>query len=132
MFWSYNTEKEVCKMLIKVHYSDDRYDLVNESTLHRMIETGKIMRFQRSSGWVVVGLDETRSRLRTETNKAHGVSKKMIQVLYNSMQYDYVSDTLLDNLLASNKIASFKRSTGWVRVGMEPVRTNRRSRCEAN
>jgi hypothetical protein len=116
-------------MLIKVHYEDNRYDLVNESTLHRMIETGKIMRFKRSSGWVVVGLDETRSRQRSEANKAQVACKKMIQVLYNNKQYDYVSDTLLDNLLASNKIASFKRSTGWVRVGKDPIRTNRRSRC---
>jgi hypothetical protein len=40
--------------------------------------------------------------------------------------YDYVKDFMLDRLIESEGIVKFKRSTGWVTIGAEPIRRNRR------
>jgi hypothetical protein len=40
--------------------------------------------------------------------------------------YDYVKDFTLDILLESKKIVKFKRSTGWVTIGVDPIRGNKR------
>jgi len=48
-------------MLIRVIYQNQRYDLVKDSRLDEFIETGAIASFQRSSGWVRIGIDPIRS-----------------------------------------------------------------------
>lgn len=48
-------------MLIQVTYSDDRYDYVKDFMLDRLIRTGAITKFRRSSGWVEVGVDPIRT-----------------------------------------------------------------------
>jgi len=115
-------------MLIHVHYPDNHYDYVNDKTLHILIESGKIMRFKRSSGWVVIGFDDTRSKLRTENKNVLADTKKLIRVLYNDNRYDYVTDELLDNLLEAKRVAKFERSTGWTTVGLDPIRKARRKK----
>jgi hypothetical protein len=49
----------------------------------------------------------------------------LIQVLYDDNRYDYVKGPQLDRLLEGNKVQKFKRSTGWVTVGVDPVRWRR-------
>ena len=49
----------------------------------------------------------------------------LIQVLYDDNRYDYVKGQQLDRLLEVNKVQKFKRSTGWVTVGVDPVRWRR-------
>jgi hypothetical protein len=51
----------------------------------------------------------------------------LIQIIRDNNQHDYVVDFMLDNLIASNKIAKFKRRKGWVTVGITPTRTNKNS-----
>jgi hypothetical protein len=51
-------------MLIQVNYPDNRYDYIKENTLDTLIEAKKISRFRRSSGWVTVGVDPTRTTKR--------------------------------------------------------------------
>ena len=46
----------------------------------------------------------------------------LIQVLYEDNRYDYVKGFQLDRLLEVNKVQKFKRSSGWVTVGVDPVR----------
>jgi hypothetical protein len=46
----------------------------------------------------------------------------LIQVIYTNNHYDYVKDFMLESLLASQRVAKFKRSSGWVTVGADPVR----------
>jgi len=46
----------------------------------------------------------------------------LLQVIYIDKHYDYVKDFMLDNLIESQKIARFRRSTGWVTIGVDPVR----------
>lgn len=46
----------------------------------------------------------------------------LIQVSYDDERYDYVKDFMLDVLIETGSIARFKRSSGWVRVGVDPVR----------
>ena len=50
----------------------------------------------------------------------------LIQVSYDDNKYDYVKDFMLDKLIQSGTISSFRRRSGWVRVGVDPVRTQRR------
>jgi hypothetical protein len=40
--------------------------------------------------------------------------------------YDYVKDFILDTLLESKEIVKFKRSTGWVTIGVDPIRGSKR------
>ncbi len=49
-------------MKIKVVYQDDGTGLVDASELDELIETGKIMAFERSNKLVVVGLHPTRQK----------------------------------------------------------------------
>ncbi|MGD0585715.1 MAG: GSU3473 family protein [Oryzomonas sp.] len=46
----------------------------------------------------------------------------LIQVLYDDNKYDYVKGFQLDRLLEVKKIQKFKRSSGWVTVGVDPTR----------
>jgi len=46
----------------------------------------------------------------------------MIRVMYSDGRFDLVKNTMLDQLLAKNRVASFKRSGGWAVVGRDPVR----------
>jgi hypothetical protein len=46
----------------------------------------------------------------------------MIPVVYNSGTHDIVKAELLNRLLGSGMIEQFKRATGWVKVGIDPIR----------
>jgi len=46
----------------------------------------------------------------------------MIRIMYNTGRFDLVKPELLDTLLASERIGSFKRSDGWAVVGRDPLR----------
>ena len=50
----------------------------------------------------------------------------LIQVLRTGNIYDYVKDFMLDSLIQSQGIVKFKRNTGWVTVGADPIRKNKR------
>lgn len=49
----------------------------------------------------------------------------LIQVMYPDNKYDYVKDFLLDELIASRKIIKFRRASGWVTIGVDPVRSGK-------
>jgi putative N-acetylmannosamine-6-phosphate epimerase len=51
-------------MLIRVRYKDGRIDLVPSRKLNELILMTEIEQFERSSGWVTVGVDPIRSSLR--------------------------------------------------------------------
>jgi hypothetical protein len=48
-------------MLIRVIYTDDTYDYLRDSQLDRLLEIGKVAKFQRGSGWVAVGVESIRT-----------------------------------------------------------------------
>ena len=50
----------------------------------------------------------------------------LIQVIYPGLQHDYVKDFMLDALIETRQIIKFRRSSGWVTLGVDPVRTSRR------
>jgi hypothetical protein len=60
-------------MLIQVNYPDNRFDYVKENILDTLIETKKITRFRRSSGWVTLGVDPVRITRREYTKKATSI-----------------------------------------------------------
>jgi hypothetical protein len=64
-------------MLIQVNYPDNRFDYVKENILDSLIETKKISRFRRSSGWVTLGLDPIRTARREYTDKKTSELKKL-------------------------------------------------------
>ncbi len=49
-------------MLIHVLYKDNRYDYVKGFMLDALIATERVVRFRRSSGWVIIGRDPVRKR----------------------------------------------------------------------
>ncbi len=57
----------------------------------------------------------------------------LIHVQYADNSYDLVDGAKLDALITTNSIVGFKRSNGWVRLGIDPVRSARgdRRQCEA-
>ena len=46
----------------------------------------------------------------------------LVQVNWTNNRYDYVKDFMLDSLIEAGVVARFLRSSGWVTVGVDPVR----------
>lgn len=53
-----------CVMLIRVMYSDGRFDMVKPDTLDVLIRQQTITSFKRNEGWAVVGRDPVRTKAR--------------------------------------------------------------------
>ncbi|PKN86538.1 MAG: hypothetical protein CVU51_07105 [Deltaproteobacteria bacterium HGW-Deltaproteobacteria-1] len=51
-------------MLIQVIRSDNQYDYIQDYILDSLIETKKIVKFKRSTGWVTIGTHQTRAHKR--------------------------------------------------------------------
>ena len=52
-------------MLIRVVYKDNVHDYVKDFQLGRFLDAGKIIKFQRRTGWVTVGKDPVRAGIHT-------------------------------------------------------------------
>ena len=50
----------------------------------------------------------------------------LIHVVRVDNRYDYVKDFILDILIESKEIVKFKRRTGWVTIGIDPIRRSHR------
>ena len=109
-------------MLIQVNYPDNRFDYVKDNMLQNLIESRAIARFRRSSGWVTVGVDPIRQFQRNFKHQPPLEVKNIVRVAYDDNRYDYVTDKMLNELIESNKIVKFKRITGWVTLGADPLR----------
>ena len=51
-------------MMIRVMYSDGRFDMVKPNMLDNLISQHAVTSFKRDSGWAVVGRDQIRSSSR--------------------------------------------------------------------
>jgi len=51
----------------------------------------------------------------------------MVRVIYHDNRYDMVKSTRLDDLISSNTVAKFERSSGWVTIGVDPIRVSKRN-----
>lgn len=47
----------------------------------------------------------------------------LVQVHWTNNRYDYVKDFMLDSLIEAGVVARFLRSSGWVTVGVDPIRS---------
>ena len=56
----------------------------------------------------------------------------LIQVRYSDNRYDYVKTLLLDRLIEANEITGFRRRSGWVTIGADPIRKIRRENLEVH
>ncbi len=52
----------------------------------------------------------------------------LIRVIYHDYRFDFVKPFLLDRELLLGRISMFRRRSGWVFVGIDPVRENRKNR----
>lgn len=52
----------------------------------------------------------------------------LIRVRYPDGRYDMVKSFRLDHLIETNTIHSFKRASGWVVLGVDPVRKSGQKR----
>ena len=48
----------------------------------------------------------------------------LVQVNWTNNRYDYVKDFMLDSLIEAGVVARFLRSSGWVTIGVDPIRSN--------
>lgn len=48
----------------------------------------------------------------------------LIPVVYKNEKLGMVSPSRLDDLIASDKIIAFRRSSGWAILGEDPIRSN--------
>ena len=62
-------------MLIRVMYSDGRFDMVKPNTLDDLINQQRVASFKRSSGWAVVGRDEIR---RSGRSSYIGIERRLL------------------------------------------------------
>ncbi|WP_136514419.1 GSU3473 family protein [Geomonas edaphica] len=49
----------------------------------------------------------------------------LVQVHWTNKRYDYVKDYMLDSLIEAGVVARFLRSSGWVTIGVDPVRSRK-------
>ena len=52
----------------------------------------------------------------------------LVQVNWTNKKYDYVKDFMLDSLIEEGVVARFLRRSGWVTVGVDPVRSSSQKR----
>jgi len=48
----------------------------------------------------------------------------LVQVNWTNNRYDYVKDFMLDSLIEAGVVARFLRSSGWVTIGVDPIRVS--------
>jgi len=56
----------------------------------------------------------------------------MVHVVYSSGMHDMVKTEVLNRLLASGEVLQFKRTNGWVNVGLDPIRQIRQENYPAD
>ncbi|TGU70474.1 hypothetical protein E4633_11445 [Geomonas terrae] len=49
----------------------------------------------------------------------------LVQVHWTNKRYDYVKDYMLDSLIEAGVVARFLRSSGWVTIGIDPIRRSK-------
>ena len=52
-------------MMIRIMYSDGRFDMVKPSMLDNLLDKQTVTSFKRETGWAVVGRDQIRSSSRS-------------------------------------------------------------------
>lgn len=57
-------------MMIRVMYSDGRFDMVKPNMLDNLLDRQAVTSFKRNTGWAVVGRDQIRKSSRSNYNGA--------------------------------------------------------------
>jgi hypothetical protein len=68
-------------MLIQVVLPDNHHEFVKPGMLDPLIESGKIIKFKRSTGWVMIGSDPVRKVSRGQTSLTPSDMKKLSRLL---------------------------------------------------
>jgi hypothetical protein len=65
----YRKPKVEIKKIIHVAYSDNSYDYVPDTVLDKLIESKKIVKFERVTGWATIGVDPVRKASSEDSNR---------------------------------------------------------------
>lgn len=71
------TTEEPAHSIVRVAYGNNTYDYVNEQTLNDLIESNRIIKFKRITGWVTLGVDTLRNKNRDHTFRYPSEIKKI-------------------------------------------------------
>lgn len=65
----YRKPRAETKKIIHVAYSDNSYDYVPDTQLDKLIESRKVVKFERVTGWARVGVDPVRKAGSEDSNR---------------------------------------------------------------
>lgn len=54
------------RKMVHIEYENQKYDYVSNSTLDRLLDSNKIIKFKRKAGWATVGVDPVRKTKRED------------------------------------------------------------------
>ncbi len=49
----------------------------------------------------------------------------LLRVMYHNQKYDLIKAARLNEMIEAGKITMFQRGGGWVRVGVDPIRSKK-------
>ncbi|HKZ18304.1 MAG TPA: hypothetical protein VJ161_12655 [Geobacteraceae bacterium] len=136
-----------CAMAIPVIFTNSTAGMIEAYLLDDLINQGRIVAYKISGDWVRIGgktetaeevLSEppikdaktsTVNGTANEQNPSHSAEKRswedkgmMIGVIYKNNKRGMIDEYLLDDLIKEGKINAFRRSSGWVKIGHDPIR----------
>lgn len=130
-------------MAIPVIFNNSTAGTVETYRLDELISQGKIVAYKNFDNWINIGFNQERepraparlpvpeikSGKLNEENLSHPPEKRLreekemiIGVIFKNNKRGMIDEYQLDDLIKADKIKSFCRSNGWVKVGRDPIR----------
>jgi hypothetical protein len=133
-------------MAIPVIFTNSTAGMIEAYLLDDLINQGRIVAYKISGDWVRIGgKPETEedpsgptdhdaktsavNNIVNEQNPSHLEEKRlwedkrmMIGVIYKNNKRGMIDEYQLDDLIREGKINAFRRSSGWVKIGHDPIR----------
>ncbi len=130
-------------MAIPVIFNNSTAGMIEAYRLDELIAQGKIVAYKISNTWVSIGvnMEKEAEELAGQPVKdaqmywpkarhlSHASEKNpredknmMIGVIYKNNRRGMIDEYQLDDLIKEERIKAFRRSSGWAKVGRDPIR----------
>jgi hypothetical protein len=132
-------------MAIPVIFTNSTAGMIEAYLLADLINQGRIVAYKVSGDWIRIGNGNTEAKdeapkepekeKKAVSNGVNGESPShsnekrtwedkgmMIGVIYKNNKRGMIDEYLLDDLIKEGKINAFRRSSGWVKIGRDPIR----------
>jgi hypothetical protein len=133
-------------MAIPVIFTNSTAGMIEAYLLDDLINQGRIVAYKISGDWVRIGgrsdTEEDPSEPPvndTKTSSSNGTANEqnlfhleeeeswedkgmLIGVIYKNNKRGMIDEYQLDDLIREGKINAFRRSSGWVKIGHDPIR----------